>query len=104
MQKQARKFDTGKARYALIPPGALEELARVYTMGAMKYEDNDWLRGMDFDRVFSAIQRHLWAFWGGENLDEESGLSHLAHAAWGCFALFEYLRLGLGVDNRHTNM
>ena len=88
--KQGAKFDIGKTRYDLIPAFSLDELAKVYTMGAEKYDDNNWRKGLKWGRIFGAIMRHLWAFWRGERLDSESGLHHLAHAAWGCFTLMEY--------------
>ena len=33
------------------------------------------------------MQRHAWAWQAGEDLDEESGLNHLAHVAWHAFNL-----------------
>ena len=97
---QARKDDHGKLRFDLIPPGALKELAAVYTVGASKYGDRNWEQGLAWGRVFAALQRHLWAFWGGEELDPEDGLSHLAHAAWGCFSLIEYAQTHPELDER----
>jgi hypothetical protein len=99
-----RKDDHGKERFDLIPPYALLELARVYTMGASKYEDRNWEKGMKWGRVFAAIMRHLWQWWGGLRIDHESGLSHLSHAAWGCFALLEYDRRGIGEDDRSKSL
>lgn len=84
------KFDDGKTRYDLLPAYPLEMLALIYTFGARKYEDNNWRKGLRWGRVFAAVMRHLWAFWQGEDLDPESGLPHLAHAAWGLFTLMEY--------------
>lgn len=91
----ARKDDWIKLRYDLIPPEALEELAQVYTMGAHKYADRNWEKGLNYGRIFAAIMRHLWAFWRGETLDKESGIHHAAHAAWGCFALITYQKRGM---------
>lgn len=97
---QGLKHDAGKLRFDLIPPRPLEDLARVYTMGAAKYADRNWERGLAWGRVFGAIMRHLWAFWRGEDLDPESGLPHLAHAAWGCFSLLEYRHTHPEMDDR----
>lgn len=94
------KFDLGKSRYDLIPPNPLEELARVYTYGAKKYDDNNWRKGLKWGRVFGAIMRHLWRFWWGEDFDKESGLPHLSHAAWGCFTLLEYMITHKELDDR----
>lgn len=94
------KMDLGKIRYELLPPGPLREVARVYTMGAAKYSDDNWRSGMSWRRVYGALQRHLNAFWGGENIDPESHLNHLAHAVFGCFALMEYIVTHPELDDR----
>ena len=94
------KFDEGKERYDLIPPWALNELAKVYTYGTIKYDDNNWWKGMEWGKLFSALMRHTWKWWRGEKLDDESGLHHLSHAAWQCFALIEYERTNVGEDAR----
>jgi len=94
------KDDTAKLRFDLIPAQVLEDLARVYTVGAEKYADRNWEKGISWGRVFAAIMRHLWAFWKGEDNDPEDGLPHTIHAAWGCFALTEYMRTCRRQDDR----
>lgn len=76
--------------YALIPVEALAEIARVYGYGAKKYEPNNWRRGYAWSLSYSAMQRHLNAFWGGEEIDPESGLPHLAHAGFHILTLLTY--------------
>ena len=88
--KEGTKFDEGKPRFDLIPAYPLEQLAKVYTFGIKKYEENNWRKGMKWSRTFSAIMRHCWAFWSGETYDKESGLHHMAHAAFGLFCIIEY--------------
>lgn len=95
--------DPRKPQFALIPPAALHDLARVYTFGAGKYAPHGWRVGLDWSCVYSALQRHLNAFWRGEELDAESGLPHLAHAAWGCLTLMEYSRTQTGHDSRQED-
>lgn len=98
--KNGVKYDDGKNRYDLIPKDALDELTKVYTMGAKKYDDRNWEKGMSWGRIFAAIMRHLWAMWGGEDRDKESGLLHVTHAAWGCFSLASYQIRKIGKDTR----
>ena len=97
---EGRKDDIGKLRFDLIPVESLLEVVKVYTFGARKYQDRNWEKGIRYSRVFAAINRHLWAFWNGENADNETGFSHLAHAAWGCLALIHYAKHNTDKDDR----
>ena len=96
------KHDQGasKVRYDLIPPRPLFELARVYTIGAAKYDDRNWEEGIEYGRIFRAMQSHAWRWWAGEQLDQEDGQHHLASVAWCAFALMEYERTHPERDNR----
>jgi hypothetical protein len=88
-----------KLRYDLIPPDALEALAEVYTIGSKKYGDNDYLRGMEWSRIYGAMMRHLQLFWQGEKYDAE-GFHHMAAVAWGALTLFVYSSRDLEEDDR----
>ena len=76
-------------RLDLLPPSALCELARVYNFGASKYEPNNYRKGYDWSLSIAALLRHVFAFQEGEDDDEESGFSHLAHAAFHCLAIIK---------------
>lgn len=76
------KYDTGKVRMDLLPPFALESIAEIFTFGAKKYSDWRWAGGMEWSRIYAALQRHMTAWQKGEPNDVESGKSHLWHA--GC--------------------
>ena len=77
-------------RYDLLPKAALDEIARVYAFGATKYADHNWLKGYEWSKSYAALQRHLTAWWAGEDTDPESGLSHLGHAGFHVFALLVF--------------
>lgn len=78
----------GKPRWELLPLDAIEEIVKVYTMGAEKYADDAWKTIPDAHRRYlAALFRHVAAYERGERLDKESGLSHLAHAAWNAIAI-----------------
>ena len=74
------KNDLGKNRLDLIPPEAIEVIGRAFTHGAIKYGAHNYRKGVDYSRLYSAALRHLNAFWGGEDIDADSGLPHLALA------------------------
>lgn len=85
--KLGRKFDSGKPRMGLLPPYALEAIAKVLTLGADKYAPSNWkyVEGREW-RYFDAMLRHINSHSKGEMNDPESGLPHLAHA--GCCLMF----------------
>jgi len=86
-----RKFDGGKLRYGLIPPLAMAEMVKVLTFGAEKYEPDNWKVVPDsLTRYFDAMERHIWAWKMGEDLDPESGIHHLAHAMCCLAFLYEH--------------
>lgn len=98
---EARKDDTGKARFDLLPPGPTVDVVRVLTFGAAKYGERNWETGLSYGRVYAALQRHLFAWWSGEDLDAETGLSHLAHAGCCLTFLLEYVNHShAGQDDR----
>ena len=86
------KFDQGKNRPMLLMgqqamPDAMRSIIEVLTIGAQKYDDNNW-RYVDnkYDRYQDALLRHIHAYVGGEKFDPETGINHLSHAA--CNLLF----------------
>lgn len=80
-QNVGLKYDSGKPRYSLLPPLALEEVVHVLTFGSQKYEDFNWLKVKNAnDRYFSAANRHLWQWKRGEIIDDETKRHHLASA------------------------
>jgi len=82
-----RKFDSGKLDYTLIPWDGLEEVVKVLEFGAKKYDRDNWrfVEGAE-QRYLAAALRHLVAYQIEQPTDEETGISHLAHA--GCCLLF----------------
>lgn len=97
-----RKDDTSKLRYDLIPTGPMAKVAEVYTIGAKKYSDRNWEKGIQWGRIYAAMQRHSTAFWGGERLDSTDGQHHLASVVWCALALMEYERTHPELDDRKT--
>lgn len=86
------KVDAGKIRMSLVLDGfkrALTEVGKVGTFGANKYSDNGWMDVEDgINRYRDAMYRHLFAT---DRFDDQSGLSHLSHAAWNMLAILELM-------------
>lgn len=82
------KYDGEKPEMYLVPPLALLEVGKVLTYGAKKYSPDNW-RKLDNlqERYTSAAMRHLLAHMSGEACDDETEMSHLAHAI--CCLLFK---------------
>lgn len=79
------------ARFDLIPPEALWELAEHYGRGAEKYAEHNWRRGYAWSKSYQAALRHLNQFWMGEDIDAETGSKHIIAAAWHCISLAVYM-------------
>jgi hypothetical protein len=95
------KQDAGKLPLHLIDPLWLESTAAVLDYGQKKYAPWNWAAGtFDWSRLYGALQRHLNAWWGGEELDAETGLPHLWHANCCMMFLTRYTAEKWGQDDR----
>ena len=88
------------ARFDLIPEVPLYSLAEHYGRGADKYDDDNWRRGYSWSISFAALNRHLWTWWNGEDIDPELGSNHLDAVAWHAFTLREFTVTHPELDNR----
>lgn len=60
---------------------------------------SNWRKGMLWSRLADAALRHLLKWVSGSRVDEETGLSHLAHAMCCLMFLLNYEQTGLGEDD-----
>jgi len=76
------KFDGDKLRMDLVPIPAIKAMAMGFGYGAKKYGEWNWryFKKEDWKRLYAACLRHLFAWWEGEEIDEESELHHLVLA------------------------
>lgn len=90
-----------KVPLRLIPPSSLAHLAIVMKLGAEKYGPYNWRKNrVRFTVYLEAALRHILAALDGEDLDEESGQPHTAHAM-ACMAIvLDAGDLGVLVDDR----
>lgn len=113
MAKTGHKDDQGKLPIHLIPPEFIFALAAILQFGAEKYAPRNWEKGFSYSRAFSALMRHMWAWWGGSlptndnfllgTVDEETKYSHLWHAAFCIMVLVTFeIRKRNELDDRPT--
>lgn len=88
------KHDAGKPRWDLLPLRGTGAVVDVLTFGAQKYAPDGWRTVPDADdRYYAAALRHLVEWRMGRQIDPESGLTHLAHAACNLLFLAELERV-----------
>lgn len=97
-------------RFDLLDPDVMQAVARQFGRGAFKYGDRNYQKGYDWSLSYAAAQRHLNAFWGGENWDpdpfwDEYNLGrphHLDAAIFHLMALREFFNKHPEFDDRAT--
>ena len=90
------KIDQGKPKLALVYTSFINATARVREYGLIKYPDAENWRTTPTVDHYNALLRHVLAAKAallkeaeGSELDDESGLHHLAHAACNIMFLIE---------------
>jgi hypothetical protein len=95
-QVPGTKYDQGKLQYTLVPPYALQEVARNLTEGLKKYKErNNWqkVEGAE-QRYMDALMRHFEAIRRGEIYDVDSSdptISHMSAVAVNAMFLLEFM-------------
>ena len=93
------KADAGKIQPWLMLSGfsrALEEVAKVTTVGAKKYTPNGWVEVPDgVDRYMQAFSRHMLDLGKGEIIDSGPGGTNCMHKAQMIWNLLASLELEL---------
>jgi hypothetical protein len=87
------KLDAGKTRVWLCIAGfarAIDEVAKVTTVGAAKYTPNGWASVPNGEeRYMDAFGRHALSFGTGERVDAQTGCLHRAQMIWNLLAALE---------------
>jgi len=98
---EGKKNDSGKAPIHFLTREFLEGVAQAQAFGAKKYGDYNFCKGLAYTRLLDAAMRHLMAFTWGENNDNESGESHLSHAAANINMLMYTIKNHPELDDRY---
>lgn len=72
---------TGKGRYDLIAPVAIQRLAIILEKGAAKYEERNWEKGIPLYRYLDSGLRHMFQLLSGDTEED-----HAAQAMWNMMA------------------
>tara|TARA_B100001094_G_scaffold325806_1_gene380780 strand:+ start:1133 stop:1690 length:558 start_codon:yes stop_codon:yes gene_type:complete len=72
------RFNNNKPKLSLIPSISREIEALGWMVGAAKYGEHNWEKGMDWSIPFNCMGRHWESINSGEWIDSETGVPHLA--------------------------
>jgi hypothetical protein len=90
-----------KIPFASLPIAVLAEDAVAHGEGALKYGRHNWRNGdVLASTYFAATLRHLFAWFEGEDIDADSGLSHLTKARASLGVLRDAQIQGRAIDDR----
>jgi len=92
------------ARFDLVPPIPLWELAEHYGKGCAKYAARNWERGYPWSLTYAAMMRHAVLIWQGEDIDPETGAYHEIAVAWHAFALRQFRNDHPEFDDRPSTL
>lgn len=87
------RFNQNKLRYDLIPQEIIDELAKVFTFGAVKYDEENWKNFNEKQQkeIMASLLRHIYAHKKNEIFDKETGCTHLGHAACNIAFILHFL-------------
>lgn len=100
---KAKTYDDGKAALAVLPWAALDAMAAAQAYGERKYGDfYNYRKGMEATRNLSCAIRHIRDFIEGQDLDAESGVTHLGHAMVRLGYVLQNIKDGTVIDDRYA--
>jgi hypothetical protein len=98
------EFGEAKPKMSDTPTYPITIMGQVFSGGAAKYGRFNWREKTVSSSVYyDAALRHLMAWFNREDLDPESGFSHLGHVMACMAILMDAEREGLLNDNRPAN-
>lgn len=78
-KEKSLRYNKGKLKWSYVNFEALEPMVEVLMFGAEKYAPKNWQKGLDLEEILESMMRHLTALIDGEEVDPESGISHMGH-------------------------
>jgi hypothetical protein len=90
-----------KAPMHCVPCEVLLELGLAMLEGARKYGSHNYRdAGVRASAYYDALQRHIMAWWEGEEIDPDSGLHHVIKAIATLVVLRDSMHAGNWTDDR----
>jgi hypothetical protein len=90
-----------KPRLSLVSPASILYEALAMTNGAVKYGAFNWRdKKVQADIYVDACLRHLYSWYDGEELAQDSKVHHLAHAKACLGIIIDAMETGNLIDNR----
>lgn len=97
----------GRKKYSMapLPAAVMAEVGTAMLEGALKYGRHNWRdTGIVASDYYDATLRHLFAWWEGEDIDRDSGLSHVTKAIASLVVLRDAMAMGTVVDDRPVRL
>lgn len=90
-----------KTPWSTLSAQVLGEVGVAMLEGALKYGRHNYrVAGVRASIYYDAMFRHMGSWWEGEDIDPESGLSHVTKAIAGLMVLRDSMLQGNWVDDR----
>lgn len=95
------RYNKGKPEFSHLSPEFIKDMMGLMTKSADKYGYLNWTKAQDLRTASDSLMRHFLSFLEGQDLDEESQMSHLTHIAVNAMIMWQnYKDFGDEVDNR----
>lgn len=94
-----------KVPMSTVSAPVMAEVGLAMLEGALKYGRHNYrIVGVRASVYYDALHRHMGAWWEGEDVDAESGLSHVTKAIAGLTVLRDAMLCGKMIDDRPPKM
>jgi hypothetical protein len=95
------RIGSKKAPVSCVPQGVIAEVGLAMFEGACKYGRHNYrAEGVYASVNYDAARGHIDAWWEGEDVDAESGLSHVTKAIAALCVLRDSMMMGVMKDDR----
>lgn len=96
---------TGKVPFSTVPSEVTAEVGLAMLEGARKYGRHNYRAvGVRASVYYDAALRHLTAWWEGQDIDPDSGLSHIVKCLACLYVLRDSQNIGNWVDDRPPSL